>query len=195
MPKSPSFILASASPRRVQLLAQIGYKPDHIIPAEIDETPRKAELPKDYVIRMAWEKAEAVAALHPTHVILAADTTVVMGRRIFGKPETRAEAKKFMALFSGRRHRVLTAIALAENGKIRTKMVDTAVRFRRLSDSEIESYLDSNEWADKAGGYGIHGFAGAFIPWINGSFTGVMGLPVAETAMMLVAAKIKPSLT
>ena len=186
MASKPSFILASASPRRVQLLAQLGITPDQILPADIDETPLKAELPRDYVVRIARGKAEKIAATEKNSVILAADTTVVMGRRILGKPENRAEAEKFLKLLSGRRHRVMTAVAVVDaKGALRSKLVETAVKFKRLTDEDIAFYLDSGEWEGKAGGYAIHGLAGAFIPWINGSFTAVVGLPLAETCQML----------
>lgn len=175
-------ILASASPRRAELLAQIGVVPEAIIPAEIDETPLKAELPRVYAGRLSVEKAEAVQA---EGLILAADTVVAVGRRILEKPCDLAEAERFLHLLSGRRHRVITGVALRSGAQIWARQVETAVRFKHLSDLEISVYLASNEWQGKAGGYGIQGLASAFIPWINGSYSNVVGLPLAETANML----------
>lgn len=180
-------ILGSASPRRKELLAQIGVVPDAVRPADIDETPRKAELPRPYCARMAIEKARAVAA-GPDELVLCADTTVALGRRILGKPETAGEAAEFLLALSGRRHRVVTAVALRLGERIWERDVVTAVMFKRLSDEELNAYLASEEWRGKAGGYGIQGLAGAFVPWINGSFSAVVGLPLAETAALLAGA-------
>lgn len=191
MSKIP-FILASASPRRVQLLAQLGIVPDQIIPADIDETPLKGELPKDYVVRVALGKAVAVAASHAGSIILSADTTVVMGRRILGKPENPAEARQFLQRLSGRRHTVMTAVVvIATDGAVCQKLVTTTVKFKRLDERDIVSYIASGEWEGKAGGYAIHGLAGAFVPWINGSFSAVVGLPLTETLQLLQAAGFK----
>ncbi len=178
-------ILASASPRRVELLAQIGIVPDAIIPADIDETPLKAELPRAYVARISGAKAEAIS---DNGLILAADTVVAVGRRILGKPENATEAEGFLRLLSGRRHRVITGIALRLGDKSRAKQVQTAVRFKHLSEAEIAAYLASREWQGKAGGYAIQGMASAFIPWINGSYSNVVGLPLAETTNLLAGA-------
>ncbi len=180
-------VLGSASPRRRELLAQIGLVPDAIRPPDIDEDPQRGELPRAYVRRLAAEKARAVPA-GPGEVVLCADTTVAMGRRILGKPADADEARAFLAALSGRRHRVLTAVAVARDGRLRQRLVETAVAFKRLSGDEIGAYLDSGEWQGKAGGYAIQGMAGAFIPWINGSVSAVIGLPLAETAGLLVAA-------
>ncbi|MCC5972247.1 MAG: septum formation protein Maf [Pararhodobacter sp.] len=180
-------ILGSASPRRLELLAQIGVVPDDIRPADIDETPAPRELPRPYCARMAHEKALAVP-LGKGEIVLCADTTVALGRRILGKPSDAAEAAQFLLALGGRRHSVITAVALRRGAQIWRREVVTAVRFKRLSDIELNTYLDSDEWRGKAGGYGIQGRAGAFIPWISGSFTGVVGLPVAETAQLLQAA-------
>ena len=179
-------ILGSASPRRLELLAQIGVVPDAVQPPEIDESPRKAELPRDYVRRIALAKVQAVLATD--EVVLCADTTVALGRRIMGKPADMAEAAQFLHLLSGRRHRVITAIAVKRGDRVWQADVMTAVMFKRLSNPEVNAYLASNDWRGKAGGYGIQGPAGAFIPWINGSFTGVVGLPLAQTAGLLIAA-------
>jgi len=181
----PSFILASASPRRLQLLQQVGLTPERIIPADIDETPRKGELPEAYAGRMAEEKAAAVAALHPDSAVLAADTVVACGRRILPKAEDERTAKKCLELLSGRRHRVYTSVCLLHQGGRRQKTVMTQVRFRRLGEKEIAHYLASGEWRGKAGGYAIQGLAEAFIPWIGGSYSNVVGLPLAETWAML----------
>ena len=182
-------ILGSASPRRLDLLAQIGVVPDDVRPADIDETPGKRELPRPYCARMALEKVRAVPA-GPDEVVLAADTTVALGRRILGKPDTAAQAAEFLLLLGGRRHSVITAVAVRAGDQVRQREVVTAVKMKRLSDRELNLYLDSGEWRGKAGGYGIQGRAGAFIPWISGSFTGVVGLPLAETAALLQAAGI-----
>ncbi len=178
-------ILASASPRRVELLARIGVVPDAICPADIDETPLKAELPRVYAARISLQKARAIEA---QGLILAADTVVAVGRRILGKPESTAEAEGFLRLLSGRRHRVITGIALRLEDKSWSKQVQTAVRFKPLSEGEIAAYLASKEWQGKAGGYAIQGMASAFIPWINGSYSNVVGLPLAETANLLAGA-------
>ncbi len=177
-------VLGSASPRRRDLLAQIGVEPDAIRPADIDETPAPGELPRPYCARMAREKAVAVAA-GPDELVLTADTTVALGRRILGKPADAAEAVEFLMMLSGRRHRVITAVALRHGDTIRARDVVTTVQMKRLSDMEISWYIRTGDWQGKAGAYGIQGPAGALIPWINGSFTGVVGLPLAETANLL----------
>lgn len=180
-------ILGSASPRRRALLAQIGVVPDAVIAPEIDETPRPGELPRPYCARIARTKAEAVAA-GPEDLVLAADTTVAMGRRILGKPADAGEAAAFLLALSGRRHRVITAVCLRRGDRLWQREVESAVKLKRLSDAELNAYLASGEWQGKAGGYGIQGLAGAFVPWLSGSFTGVVGLPLAETAVLLEAA-------
>jgi len=180
-------ILGSASPRRRDLLAQIGVVPAEVRPADIDETPGKTELPRPYCARMAAEKAQAVDAA-PDDLVLAADTTVALGRRILGKPATAGEAAEFLLALSGRRHTVITAVALRLGARIWEREVVTAVKFKRLSDTELNAYLASGEWRGKAGGYGIQGRAGAFVPWIGGSFSAVVGLPLAETAALLAGA-------
>ncbi len=180
-------VLGSGSPRRLELLAQIGIVPADIRPPDIDETPLRGELPRPYVIRMAREKAQAVPC-GAGEVILCADTTVAMGRRIMGKPENAAEAAAFIHAMSGRRHRVITAVAVKRGEALFVKDVVTTVQMKRLSNAEVNRYLASGDWQGKAGGYAIQGPAGAFIPWINGSFTGVVGLPLAEAAGLLTAA-------
>lgn len=189
VPSRPKLVLGSASPRRLELLSQIGITPDFLRPADIDETPRKAEKPRDYVCRMAIDKASALQ-ISPGEVLLTADTTVSVGTRILGKPADRDEAAKFMRLMSGRRHRVLTAIALRHDGQIRHRLVETLVRMRPLSEAELAAYLDVGDWQGKAGAYAIQGAAAAYIPWIQGSFSAVVGLPLSETAAMLSAVGI-----
>ncbi|MGA1180901.1 MAG: Maf family protein [Marivivens sp.] len=180
-------ILGSGSPRRLELLAQIGATPDAVRPPDIDETPLKAELPRDYVKRLARAKAMAVPAAEG-EIVLCADTTVALGRRILGKPENEGEAAEFLHLLSGRRHKVITAVSVKRGEKIWVKDVQTTVAMKLLSNPEVNAYIASGDWRGKAGGYAIQGPAGAFIPWITGSFTCVVGLPLAETAGLLVAA-------
>lgn len=182
-----AFILGSGSPRRLELLAQLGITPDEVRAPDIDETPKKSELPRDYCSRIAREKVLAVRA-DDEDLVLCADTTVALGRRILGKPANAGEAAEFLLALSGRRHRVITAIALRRGNNIWARDVVSQVRMKRLSDPELNSYLASNDWQGKAGGYAIQGPAGALIPWISGSFTGIVGLPLAETANMLQAA-------
>lgn len=213
-----ALILASASPRRQALLAQIGVIPARIQPADIDETPRRDELPRIYARRMAAEKCAAIAhacrsdavsapagtAPSPDTAqkaldmqggpgtsaanapfILAADTVVSLGRRILGQPSDAAEAARFLMLLSGRRHRVTTAICLHRDARTATRLVETRVKVKRLSDHEISAYLRSGEWQGKAGGYAIQSLFGAFIPEIHGSYSNVVGLPLTETAALL----------
>ena len=180
-------ILGSASPRRQALLAQIGLRPDAIIPPDIDETPLKGELPRAYCARIARAKTLAIAAA-PDDMVLCADTTVALGRRILGKPDDKAQATQFLLALGGRRHQVITAIALKYGDQIWTREVVSQVKMKRLSELELKSYLDSNEWQGKAGGYAIQGMAEAFIPWISGSFSAIVGLPVAETVALLTTA-------
>lgn len=181
------FILGSGSARRKELLAQIGIVPDDIRPPDIDETPQKGELPRAYCRRMAKEKAQAVKAVKGD-IVLCADTTVALGRRILGKPEDAGEARSFLASMSGRRHRVITAIAVIRDGRIWEKDVVSTVRMKSLSATEIDNYIASNDWFGKAGGYAIQGPAAALIPWISGSYTAIVGLPLSETAGLLRAA-------
>lgn len=180
-------ILGSGSPRRKELLAQIGVVADAVRPPEIDETPLQGELPRPYCVRLAREKALAVEA-EADEVVLCGDTTVALGRRILGKPEDAGEAAAFLHMLSGRRHRVITAIAVKLGDKIWQKDVVTQVKMKPLSDEEVNWYLSTGDWQGKAGGYGIQGPAGALIPWISGSFSAVVGLPIAETAALLRAA-------
>lgn len=181
------FILGSGSPRRLELLAQIGVVPDAIRAPDIDETPHKVELPRPYCARMAREKVAAVPA-GADDIVLCADTTVALGRRILGKPEDEAEAETFLRLMSGRRHRVVTAVAVKRGEKLWQRDVQSNVKMKSLSEPEIRRYLATGDWRGKAGGYGIQGPAGALIPWISGSFTAIVGLPLAEAANLLQAA-------
>ncbi|NEX48482.1 Maf family protein [Pseudotabrizicola algicola] len=179
-------ILGSGSPRRKELLAQIGLLPDAILPPDINEDPHPRELPRPYCARLAREKALAVEA-DADDVVICADTTVALGRRILGKPADAGEAAAFLTLLGGRRHEVITAVAVRRGGRILTRESVSTVKMKRLSDAELNAYLASGDWQGKAGGYGIQGLAGALIPWIQGSYTGIMGLPVAETAVLLEA--------
>ena len=184
---APDLILASASPRRRELIARLGIVPSAIAAADIDENPRKAEVPRVYAARMAREKALAVAG-DEAHV-LAGDTVVALGRRILPKAEDEATARHCLNLLSGRRHRVLSAIALKHpDGTMRERVSETIVRFKPLSAAEIEAYLAGGEWHGKAGGYAIQGSAEGLIAWISGSHSGVMGLPLFETRALLKAA-------
>lgn len=185
----PRLVLGSGSPRRLDLLAQLGLTPDDVRPPEIDETPLRAELPRPYCIRIAREKSLAVLA-DKEDVVLCADTTVALGRRILGKPESAGEAAEFLLALSGRRHKVITAVAVRRGETLWQRDVVSTVRMSRLSDDHLNAYLATNDWQGKAGAYAIQGPAGAFIPWISGSFTGIVGLPLAETAGLLRAAGV-----
>jgi septum formation protein len=185
-------ILASGSPRRLDLLAQAGITPDRLLPMDLDETPRRAEHPRSLARRLAQDKAEAAFQVVRTDpawagsYILAADTVVAVGRRILGKPEYLEEASSSLHLLSGRSHWVYTGICLiTPQSTTRIKVVETKVRFKRLSNIELKYYLASGEWRGKAGGYGIQGFAGTFIQKLSGSYTAVVGLPLFETVQLL----------
>jgi septum formation protein len=185
-------VLASGSPRRLALLNQIGVEPDRIIPATVDETPKRNELPRNLARRLAREKAEAALATVNADpdlagsLILAADTVVSVGRRILPKAEMIEEAAACLRQLSGRSHRVYTGLALATaNGHVRRRLIETRVRFKRLSREDVESYLASGEWRGKAGGYAVQGFAGAFVVKLNGSYSNVVGLPLYEVMTLL----------
>ncbi len=187
-----SLILASASPRRLDLLAQIGVKPDKVLPADINEDPIPGELPREHALRLATEKALKIASNHKGSVVIGSDTVVGVGRRILPKTETKAEALMCLDLMSGRAHRVYTGVAVIDaDGSLTTRVSETRVKFKRLSKDEVSNYLDSGEWAGKAGGYGIQGKAGAFIQHLSGSYSGVVGLPLFETRNLLTSAGIK----
>jgi septum formation protein len=179
-------VLASASPRRLELLRQVGLMPDCIDPADIDETPRRGELPPAHAMRLAQEKAQAVIPRHPGAYVLAADTVVACGRRILPKTEDEASARSCLELLSGRRHRVHGAVVLmSPDGRLVSRRVDSQVAFKRLSEAEIAAYLRSSEWQGKAGGYAIQGHAAALIRWVSGSYSNVVGLPLFETVQLL----------
>lgn len=208
MGAQPSLILASASPRRRELLARLGIEPVSIVHADIDETPLKGELPRAYAVRMAHRKARVVHipagsigfisspgqeppdfVTHAKSHILAGDTVVAVGRRILPKAEDEATARQCLELLSGRRHRVLSAVALcAPDGNVSERLSETIVRFKRLTEAEIGAYLATGEWHGKAGGYAIQGAAEGLIAWISGSHSGVVGLPLFETRALLKAA-------
>ncbi|MFN2305880.1 MAG: nucleoside triphosphate pyrophosphatase [Paracoccaceae bacterium] len=180
-------ILGSGSPRRLDLLRQIGVTPHAVRPPDVNEDVAKGEQPRDYVRRIVADKVAAVVA-DTDEVVLCADTTVALGRRIMGKPADADEARAFLSLLSGRRHRVITGVGVKRGDRVWAKEVTTTVSMKRLTDSEVDWYLATGDWQGKAGAYAIQGPAGVFIPWINGSFTGVVGLPLTETAGLLQAA-------
>lgn len=181
-----TLVLASASPRRLELLRQVGTAPDEVLPAELDEAPLKDETPRILALRLAEAKAAAVAAQRPDAFVLGADTVVAVGRRLLPKTETEAEARFCLELLSGRAHRVLTGVAVrAPDGRTGRRLSETRLQFKRLTGAEIEAYLLSGEWRGKAGGYGVQGRAGAFVRALNGSYTGVVGLPLYETTNLL----------
>ncbi len=189
----PKLILASASPRRQQLLARIGITADAIIPADIDETPHKAELPRVYARRMAAEKAAVIASQHPDDAVLSGDTVVAAGRRILPKAESEADARHCLELLSGRRHMVLSAVTLMlPGGRALHRLSESTVTFKRLHADELEAYIAGGEWQGKAGGYAIQGSAEALIRSMAGSYSGIMGLPLYETRSMLLSAGLLP---
>jgi septum formation protein len=182
-------ILASASPRRLDLLARIGVVPDAVVPADVDESVPKGELPREHAVRLALEKAQAVAAAEPGALVLAADTVVAVGRRILPKVEDEATLRACMRLLSGRRHRVLTGVALAVPGQVaRTRLVETMIAMKPLSDEEIDYYASHGEWRGKAGGYALQGYGEVYVRHIAGSYSNVVGLPLAETRVLLKSA-------
>jgi septum formation protein len=185
-------VLASASPRRLDLLRQIGIEPFRVAAADIDESPFPRELPAFYAIRLACEKAAAVAPQFPGDFILAADTVVAVGRRILGKPANADEARAFLRLLSGRRHQVIGGVAVIDaTGRVHPRTVTSAVRFGRLSDADVDGYLATGEWRDKAGGYAIQGRAATFVAFISGSYSNIVGLPLHETAALLAGVGFK----
>ncbi|QGN53248.1 nucleoside triphosphate pyrophosphatase [Novosphingobium sp. Gsoil 351] len=186
---APELVLASASPRRIELIARLGIVPSRVLAADIDETPRPGELPRAHAIRVAGEKARAVAVIAHGAFVIAGDTVVGVGRRILPKAEDEATARACLKRISGRRHRVFSAVALASpDGTVREALNETALRFKRLSDGEIDAYIAGGEWRGKAGGYAIQGMAESFCLWLQGSHSGVMGLPLYETRKLLLAA-------
>jgi septum formation protein len=186
MADRPPLVLASASPRRLELLARIGVVPDHVAPTDIDETPLKAELPRLLAARLARGKAEAAAAAAPGAMVLAADTVVGVGRRILGKPADEAEARRFLGLLSGRRHRVMTGVCLVRpDGRRSERLVTTILAFQRLTAAQIEDFVATGEWRGVAGGYQIQKRAEVFVRFLSGSHSNVVGLPLFETAQLL----------
>ncbi len=184
-------ILASASPRRVELLKEAGIVPDKIVPADIDETPLKNEKPGDMVVRLAIGKARTVAGQYPGHAVLAADTTVAVGRRIMEKPVDEAQARQFLTLMSGRRHKVYGGICLiTPDGGERTRLCVTTVQFKRLSETDIRHYIASGEWGGKAGGYAIQGLAAGFVSFLSGSHSNVVGLSLYDTINLLAGSDV-----
>jgi septum formation protein len=185
----PPLVLASASPRRLDLLRQVGLEPAEIDPADLDETPAARELPRAYALRMARSKLAVVVPRHPGSVVLAADSVVVCSRRILPKTEIEAEARVCLGRLSGRRHRVLGAVAVGfPDGTVRARLVETVVRFKRLEPAEFDDYLRSGEWRGKAGGYAIQGRAARFVDFLSGSYSNVVGLPLFETVQLLKSA-------
>ncbi len=191
MPERPRLVLASASPRRAELLARLGLAPDAIDAADLDESPLPRERPQPYAARLAAAKAATVAARHPGAVVLAADTVVTVGQRILPKAEDEATARRCLRLLSGRRHRVLTALTVVDaSGVARHRLNRSTLRVLPLSEADIGVYLASGEWRGKAGGYAIQGRFEAHVPWIEGSFSAIMGLPLADARAMLKTAGI-----
>ena len=183
---APPLVLASASPRRLDLLRQVGIEPGRTLATDIDETWPKGETPRLHAVRLAGEKAAAGVAAAPDAFVLAADTVVAVGRRVLPKTDREDEARACLTLLSGRAHKVLTAVAVvAPDGRTGSRLVETRVRFKRLTDQEVGAYLESGEWRGKAGGYGVQGRAGAFVTELQGSYTAVVGLPLYETLGLL----------
>lgn len=188
----PALVLASASPRRLELLGRLGVMPDRVVATDIDESPLKAERPRAHAVRLAAEKARAAATQAPGCLILAGDTVVGAGARILPKAEDEATARACLALLSGRRHRVFSAVAVVTpDGTLRQALSETIVRFKRLSPEEMDDYIAGGEWHGKAGGYAIQGSAEGFCDWLSGSHSGVVGLPLYETRRLLKAAGLK----
>jgi septum formation protein len=179
-------VLASASPRRLDLLRQVGLEPERVARADVDESPLKGEAPRQLAVRLALAKAEAAAASEPSSYVIGADTVVALGRRVFGKPEDEAEARRMLSLLSGRAHRVLTGVAVrAPDGRTAWRLSETRLRWKRLSAAEIGALLESGEWRGVAGGYRIQGRAAGFTLDLQGSYSGVVGLPLYETLALL----------
>ncbi|WP_028968900.1 Maf family protein [Sphingomonas sp. URHD0057] len=182
-------VLASASPRRLDLLARIGVTPDAVVAADVDESVPRGELPRDHALRLAREKAQAVATKAPDALVLGADTVVAVGRRILPKVEDEATLRACMRLLSGRRHRVLTGVALVlPGGGLRERLVETTIAMKRLTDAEIDHYASHGEWRGKAGGYALQGYGEVYVRHIAGSYSNVVGLPLAETRVLLKSA-------
>ena len=186
MASEPRLVLASASPRRLDLLRQIGLTPDAVEAADLDEAPQPHETPRRLALRLAEAKAAHVATRAPDAYVLGADTVVAMGRRVLPKAADAAEVRDCLRLLSGRAHRVLTGVAVAApGGRLTSRLVESRIRFKRLSDADVEAYLACGEGIGKAGGYAIQGHAGALVVALQGSYSGVVGLPLYETANLL----------
>ena len=186
MKDNPKIVLASSSPRRLELLGRLGIKPDRVVSPDIDETPHKGEPPRAYVLRMAEEKAAVIERL-PDEILIAGDTTVAVGRRILGQAANADEQRSFLELISGRRHHVMSSVCVVDaHGKAHTKLSDSIVKLKRFETQEIENYIASGEGEGKAGGYAIQGQAEAFVTWMSGSYSGIMGLPLYETRNLLI---------
>ena len=189
--KNPKkLILGSSSPRRLELLSQLRIKPDSIKSPDIDEATKKLELPRDYCIRMAKEKANAIDVEYDD-VLLTADTIVCVGRRILGKPSNEDQVREFLKILSGRRHKVITSVAVKYQDKLLERCVISTVKMKNISNSELDAYVSLEDWKDKAGGYGLQGYAAVFVTWIQGSFSSIIGLPLAETSALLSVAGIR----
>ena len=189
--KNPKkLILGSSSPRRLELLSQLRIKPDLIKSPDIDEATKKLELPRDYCIRMAKEKANAIDVEYDD-VLLTADTIVCVGRRILGKPSNEDQVREFLKILSGRRHKVITSVAVKYQDKLLERCVISTVKMKNISNSELDAYVSLEDWKDKAGGYGLQGYAAVFVTWIQGSFSSIVGLPLAETSALLSVAGIR----
>lgn len=189
--KNPKkLILGSSSPRRLELLSQLRIKPDLIKSPDINEATKKLELPRDYCIRMAKEKANAIDVEYDD-VLLTADTIVCVGRRILGKPSNEDQVREFLKILSGRRHKVITSVAVKYQDKLLERCVISTVKMKNISNSELDAYVSLEDWKDKAGGYGLQGYAAVFVTWIQGSFSSIIGLPLAETSALLSVAGIR----
>ncbi len=189
--KNPKkLILGSSSPRRLELLSQLRIKPDLIKSPDIDEATKKLELPRDYCIRMAKEKANAIDVEYDD-VLLTADTIVCVGRRILGKPSNEDQVREFLKILSGRRHKVITSVAVKYQDKLLERCVISTVKMKNISNRELDAYVSLEDWKDKAGGYGLQGYAAVFVTWIQGSFSSIIGLPLAETSALLSVAGIR----
>ena len=182
--------MGSSSPRRLELLSQLRIKPDLIKSPDIDEATKKLELPRDYCIRMAKEKANAIDVEYDD-VLLTADTIVCVGRRILGKPSNEDQVREFLKILSGRRHKVITSVAVKYQDKLLERCVISTVKMKNISNSELDAYVSLEDWKDKAGGYGLQGYAAVFVTWIQGSFSSIIGLPLAETSALLSVAGIR----
>lgn len=186
MSEPAQLVLASASPRRLELLRQVGLEPDRVAPADIDESPLHDETPRRLALRLARGKAQAAADGAPGAYVLAADTVVALGRRVMGKPADEVQARRWLGLLSGRAHQVLTGVAVvAPDGRIAARLGEARLKFKRLTAAEIDAYIAGGDWRDKAGAYGVQGRAGGFVTTLQGSYTAVVGLPLYETLALL----------